>query len=81
MQQLTIKLTPQELRVVRLLVEGLTQKEMALEMQCSHRTLKFHLSNLRSKINVVSTYQLVAVAVEQGWAHAPRIGNGADRLK
>lgn len=71
--QTTIKLTQQESRIVRLLVEGLTQKEMALELQCAPQTVKFHLRNLRVKINVVSTYQVVAVAIEQGWAHAPKI--------
>lgn len=73
MQPTTIKLTPQESRVVRLLVEGLTQKEMALELQCTRETITWHMSNLRRKINVVSTYQVVAVAIEQGWAHAPKI--------
>jgi DNA-binding CsgD family transcriptional regulator len=73
MQTAQIKLTPQESRIIRLLVEGLTQKEMALELACAPQTVKFHLRNLRIKINVVSTYQVVAVAIEQGWAHAPKI--------
>ncbi len=75
MQHTVIKLTPQELRIVRLLVEGLTQKEMALELCCTRQTVKLHLRNLRAKLTVVSTYQVVAVAIEQGWAHAPKIGS------
>lgn len=67
------KLTPRESKLVRLLVEGLTQKEMALELGCAHKTVKAHLAHVRKKIGVVSTYQVVAVAVEQGWVIAPRI--------
>ena len=67
------KLTPRESRLVRLLVEGLTQKEMALEVGCAEKTVKRHLAQVRVKIGVVSTYQVVAVAVEQGWVVAPRI--------
>lgn len=67
------KLTPTEQRLVRLLVEGLTQKQMALELGCDPVTVKRHFAQIRRKMDLYSTYQVVAVAVERGWVNAPRI--------
>lgn len=56
-----------------LVVEGLTQKEMALALKISEKTIKRHFENIRQRIGVDSTYQVVALAVEHGWVNAPKL--------
>lgn len=46
------RLTPQELRVLRLLTEGLTNKEIAARLALSHKTIKNYLSRIYHKLNV-----------------------------
>ena len=72
-RQTTIRLTPAELRIMRLLVEGLTLKEIALEVGTSFRTVKRHMQNVRRKTGTISMYQVIAVAVDRGWIQAPRV--------
>jgi DNA-binding NarL/FixJ family response regulator len=67
-------LTPTEKKIIQLLVvQGLTQKEIALQLEREYITVKRHLANIRRKVGVASMYQVVAVAVERGWVSAPKI--------
>lgn len=66
-------LTPREREIVGMIVEGLTQNQIALELGCKRVTVKEHLTRIRQKVGAVSTYQLVAIAVERGWVQAPRV--------
>lgn len=72
-RSLSIRLTPAELRIMQLLVEGLTMKEIAGEVRTSFRAVKRHMQNVRRKTGSVSTYRAIAVAVDRGWVHAPRV--------
>ena len=65
------QLTPKERELICFLVEGLTQKQMALELGCDPVTIKRHFSQIRRKVGAISTYQVVAVAVERGWVNVP----------
>ena len=47
-------LTPREEEVARALIDGLTNKEIALELGISQRTVRYHLSNLYDKLGVNS---------------------------
>jgi DNA-binding NarL/FixJ family response regulator len=67
------QLTPKERELIGLLVEGLTQKQMAFELGCELVTVKRHFSRIRRKIGVISTYQVVAVAIARGWVNAPKM--------
>jgi DNA-binding NarL/FixJ family response regulator len=67
------RLTSIELEILQLLVEGMPQKQIALELGCSHKRVKRHFSQIRRKVNVWSTYQAVAVAVERGWVKVPKL--------
>ena len=72
-RSMIIHLTPAELRIVKLLVEGLTLKQVALEAGISFRVVKRHMQNVRRKTGTVSMYQVIAVAVDRGWVRAPRL--------
>jgi DNA-binding NarL/FixJ family response regulator len=67
-------LTPMQKKIVRMLVEeGLTQKQISLNLHKGSTTIKHHLRQIRMKVGVASMYQVVAVAVELGWVSAPPV--------
>ena len=48
------QLTEHELRVLRLVSKGLTNKQIAHSLNIAERTVEFHLSNIFQKLNVSS---------------------------
>ena len=69
-----IVLTPRELEIVSLIVDGESNKEIALHLGIAQQTVKNHLRNIMTKSNVSSRLQLC------GWALAVGIvanGDGA----
>ena len=59
-------LTFREQEVLRLLVRGLRQAEIASELFISPKTVATHIQRILSKLNVNSRAQAVAVAVRRG---------------
>lgn len=53
------KLTAAERRVASLLVNGLTSKEMAIQLQISPRTVEVHRANMIRKLQVRNSFELV----------------------
>lgn len=52
------KLTPQEVNIAHLLLQGLTNKDMAKQLLLSPATIKNHLSNISQKLNVSRRSQI-----------------------
>ncbi|WP_197502630.1 response regulator transcription factor, partial [Mycobacterium scrofulaceum] len=59
-------LTPTELDVVRLVGEGLTNKDIAARLFVSPRTVQTHLTHVYSKVGVASRVQLAREAARRG---------------
>lgn len=59
-------LTPTELDVVRLVGEGLTNKDIAARLFVSPRTVQTHLTHVYSKVGVKSRVQLAQQAARRG---------------
>jgi DNA-binding CsgD family transcriptional regulator/tetratricopeptide (TPR) repeat protein len=55
-------LTPRELAVTRLVVSGMTNREVAEELMLSTKTVEFHLGHVYTKLDVQSRSQLRARA-------------------
>lgn len=60
-------LTKRELEVLRLVAEGLTDREVADILIVSPRTVNHHLSNIFVKLDVPGRAAAVAYAIRQGW--------------
>lgn len=57
-------LTEREMEVLELLVEGLTNPEIAERLVVSRSTVKFHVSSILSKLDATSRTEAVALALQ-----------------
>jgi len=64
-------LTHRETEVLRLLAEGLANKEIARELGIGEKTVKTHVSNILSKLGVLSRTQAALYAVQIGMVPVP----------
>lgn len=71
-QSFNSEITERELYILQAVVRGCTSKEIAFDMGVSERTVKAHLTNIYSKLNVESRSEAVAVAIERGIIHISR---------
>lgn len=60
-------LTARELEVVRMIGEGLKNKEVAERLSISDATVRHHLSSIYGKIGVDNRLNLIISAYERGW--------------
>lgn len=62
-------LTPREVQVVRLIAEGLRNKEIAVALGISEETAKVHVKNILAKMNVSDRAAVIPVALRRGIIH------------
>ncbi len=66
-------LTEREIEIVRLVADGLTNREIALRTYLSPNTVKVHLRNIFTKTGVASRTELTVMAMQEGWVTVPRV--------
>ena len=59
-------LTKREIEVLKLITEGLFNKEIAYKLSISERTVKNHVSNIFKKINASDRTQAAVFAIRNG---------------
>jgi two-component system response regulator NreC len=59
-------LTPREIEVLRLIAQGYTNRQIAVALSISVRTVESHRANLMAKLNLSSRVELVRYAMEHG---------------
>jgi DNA-binding NarL/FixJ family response regulator len=62
-----VKLTRRELQVLELLLEGMSNREIAQTLQVEQPTVKAHLARLMRKAGVTNRTALTVLAVEAKW--------------
>ena len=67
-------LTPQQVRVLMMLSEGLLNKQIAYELSVSEATVKAHVSAILQKLGVDSRTQAVIAAARISAVQGPRAG-------
>ena len=65
-KEATYELTPHEVRLLRMLVEGHSYKTAANELKVSVNTIKFHLRHIYDKLQVHTKSEAVAKALRHG---------------
>ena len=61
-----VQLTPRELAALQLVASGQSNKEIAVALDISERTVKSHLAHLFDKLHVTSRTEAVRVATRRG---------------
>lgn len=61
------ELTPRELEVLRAAATGERNKEIAVRLGISPRTVKAHLTSVYNKLGVDSRAAAIAIAAQKGW--------------
>ena len=69
-------LTERELEVLRLVAHGLSNRQIALQLSLSEKTVKTHVSNILGKLNLLSRTQAALFAVRAGLVDG--LATGAD---
>ncbi len=60
------ELTPREMEVLRLLAQGLANKQIAARLGISERTVKFHVSAIFGKLDAANRTEAVTIAAQRG---------------
>ena len=68
-QAKNVKLTPRELEILRLVAEGLTNKEIAVRLHVEQQTIKNHMHNILERLRLNRRQQAVQYAWDAGMLH------------
>ncbi|MEA5418757.1 response regulator transcription factor [Spirulina sp. CCNP1310] len=59
-----VTLTPKELEVVQMVAQGMSNREVAINLKVSQRTVESHVSNMLNKTNLSNRTELARWAIE-----------------
>lgn len=62
-------LTPREIEILRLLVHGLSTKEIVDQLKMSMGTIRLHIRQILEKLDAFDRTRAVAIAIERGIVH------------
>jgi len=65
----SLDLTQREIGVLSLVAKGLTNQEVANHLFITETTLRFHIGNILSKLNLTNRTQAVLYALSEGITH------------
>lgn len=59
-------LSPREIEILRMIAEGLGNKEIASKLSISDHTVKFHISSIFTKLGAANRAEAVTIGIRQG---------------
>jgi DNA-binding NarL/FixJ family response regulator len=65
-EYLVEELTEREMEVLELLADGLANKQIALELEISEHTVKFHVSSIYTKLGAANRTEAVRIGARLG---------------
>jgi DNA-binding NarL/FixJ family response regulator len=65
-----VRLTPKTRKIVQLLTEGLTTKQIAAQLDVSHKTVASHREHAVAKLGLRGVADLTRYAIREGLARA-----------
>lgn len=71
-----VPLSPREMEILQFVVRGLSNKEIANELQISHQTVKNHMTAILKKLNVQDRTQAAVTALRYGWVRIHDANSG-----
>lgn len=75
----TYPLTPHQIEILQQVEQGLTNKEIALRLNCSIQNIEKHLAKIYRSLKASNRAQAVSLAKDRGWL--PRnAGGGKENL-
>lgn len=67
------ELSAREVEIVKLVAQGLRNQEIADALQIKEKTVRCHVSNIHSKLNLVDRTQITIWAVQNGFVDMPTV--------
>lgn len=62
-----VPLSPREMEILQQVTNGLSNKEIAMELGISQQTVKNHMTSILRKLNVEDRTQAAVAAIRRGW--------------
>ncbi len=60
-------LSPREMEILELVIQGMSNREIAYTLGISHQTVKNHMTSILSKLGVTDRTQAAVYALRHGW--------------
>ena len=60
-------LSPRETEILELVIQGMSNREIAYNLGISHQTVKNHMTSILSKLGVADRTQAAVYALRHGW--------------
>jgi DNA-binding NarL/FixJ family response regulator len=60
-------LSPREMEILELVIQGMSNREIAYHLGISHQTVKNHMTSILSKLGVADRTQAAVYALRHGW--------------